>query len=261
MPSEISVQGSGATRGTFLTAVERIKAEIHRGSASTSDDFIKRALITAMEYYRWHRFWFNEGTWNLVTTDDLVEYGMETTRGAGDGIPLDMLEIDEMYVFEDPVGSASTSTPRTTKMKRHSIDDMRVLADSSTGGTRPYFYGWHHETLMVYPAPNDEYRIRIDGLKDLDVPRYQSVGGGWIYGDQDGAPLGDDYVSQWLVYAEELIRSRAKADLYANVFFEDARAATARGEEKDAYDNLARATHKRVSVGHVRPHFGGRMWL
>lgn len=257
MPQDILVAGFGSGSGSFTAAVERMKSELHR-DRGVEEDYIKRALITAMQYYRWRRFWFNEGSASMTTVKDQSEYGPEIVLGSGDGYPANMLEIDHAFIFRNPVNAESTFTDTTWKMVREKTDRLRWWIDSPSANTNyPYYFSYHHRTLLMYPIPDNEYRIRFDFLADLDIPNYRFTGGEWQYFDRDGTELGDDFETPWLEHAEELIRNRAKADIFANVVYDTERAQLARGQERDALRNLKSATHKQLSTGSVRGEFGG----
>lgn len=260
---DLVVQGV-SSGGNWISAVERIKAELTRNRPE-DDDFIKRALATRMKFYSSNRFAFNEGQQSLLTKKDIVEYGPEDPLGSGTGYPADLITIDRVHIFQNEIDPA-TGEPlggdpgRAYPMERVDADDMRYWTDSLHGGTRPYFYAFFNNRFFIYPKPSAVYRLRFDYLKDIDRPRYQFVDGEWRYFDGTGSPVEDDYSTPWLEHAEELIRNGAKADLFANVFSDEGSVPTARGQEMAALRQLKAERGRLLSKGRVRPHFGGEYY-
>lgn len=261
--NEIVVQGVGRG-GNFLTAVQRIKEELHRAKQE-EEDAIKRSVITAIKHYKWTRFHFNEVSSSMLTEPGVFEYGPEDPPGSGNGYPAHMLEIDQIQVFRDPVAqdAPQQNTPSATRndaypMRREHFDQMRYWIESSSTGNRPHWYSWYADRFFVFPASaGGQHRLLFDYLADLDHPRAQFVDGEWAYFDSFGDPIEDDYSTPWLDHAEELIRNRAKADLWASVFYSTEKAQVSRGQEMDALRVLGVARHKRLATGYVRPHFSG----
>lgn len=257
---DLVVQGV-SSGGNWISAVERIKAEITR-SRPEDDDYIKRALATRMEFYSTYRFQFNEGHKFLITQPGVFEYDPEDPPGSGTGYPSDLLVIDAVQVFQnavDPNSGLPLSGSRDFAYPMERIDPatIRFWTDNQNDGTRPYFYAFFNNRFFVYPVPDRNYLIRFDYLKDIERPRYQFVNGEWKYFDSTGSPVDDDYSTPWLDHAEELIRSGAKADLFANVFSDEGSVPNARGQEKSALRKLQDHKGRLLSRGRVIPHFGG----
>lgn len=252
MPREILISGVGIGGGSWLAMVERLKAELHRESVP-DEDTIKRAIITRMEFWRWHRFWFNEGSTTILTTPSVAEYGRESSSGSGDGFPRDLLAIDDLYVSQVPIVNPEDPPGRLLPMEKARADSLRLLIGRGVTQFRPRVYSWQGDDLLIYPIPDGRYQIVFDYLRDLDVPSYRFVGGAWEYLDENGSEITDDFTNVWLAVAEELIRNGVKADLYANVLFGQDKAAAARQQEEMAFRNLQRATKKRMLIDRIRP--------
>lgn len=256
---ELTVQGAGFG-GNWLNTVERIKAELHRAK-QPEEDAVKRALISAMEHYQWTRFHFNEASESMLTQPGVHEYGPADPVGSGTGYPSNMIEIDQVQVFRDPVNGDGSTTNFAHPMDRVHFDTMRSWIESTSTGNRPHWYSWYADRFFVFPASSGgQHRLLFDFVKNLRFPRSQFIGGEWFYFDRStGAPVDDDYSTPWLDHAEELIRNRAKADLWANVYYNTEKSRVSRGQEIDALRTLGTARHKRLSTGTVRPHFAGDM--
>lgn len=262
--SEFQVTGIGSA-GNWLSTVERIKSELHR-DREVEEDAVKRALISAIQHYKWTRFHFNENVRSMLTLPDVVEYSREDPIGSGNGWPSDLLEIDEVSVSRNLYDPDNPPQPNHIgsglafghPMRRIDFERMRFFLSASNSGNRPYWYSWYQNRFYVFPpSAGGQHHILFDYLACPDFPKYQFVGGDWQYFDQSGAPIEEDYSTIWLDQAEELIRSRAKADLWANYFYDTERAQVARGQEQDALRELGVARHKRLSTGRVRGHFAG----
>lgn len=254
MPQDILISGFGSVNGSFNAAVERIAAELHRDRA-VEKDYIKRALITAMQYYRWHRFHFNMGQSSMKTKKDKLKYRFESILGAGDGVPKDLLEFDWVFIDRTPVSELENGAQSNlVDMARLHHDEMRVtLQGSNASGSFPYWFSYYDQTMFLFPIPRDEFVVSFEYMRDLDTPSYQFVGGEWQYFDRDGTELSDDYETPWLLHAEELIRNRAKADIFANVIYDSERAQFARGQERDALRNLKKANYHQNATKGVIP--------
>ena len=208
------------------TMVQRIKLEIHRAT-SDDDDLIRMAIVSALRHYKAHRFWFNETEVEFNLIIDQQAYSTLDT-----GFPSDLFKIDAVYVNQSD--SWVECHPRPFSY----IRDYQVT-DSGTGV--PKAYAWHAEQIWLAPIPNGTYSLRVDYVKDLGTPSYQFESGviNFYESDDDtSAALVDAYTSDWFASAEELIRGRAKWDLYLNVYMDDANAVRAGGLAATAYAAL-----------------------
>lgn len=259
--NEIVVAGVGGD-GNWTSAVERIKGELNR-NLPEEEDLIKLALITRMQFYSKSRFAFNLKSSFMLTEEDRVEYGQEDPPGSGTGFPVNIVEIDSVFVNPDAVTEGSNPAPvdRSWPMRRAQISDMRLYHNRpGTGTGLPFLYSFApgQGNFYVWPRPNGAYRLQFDYVSALDIPRAQWQGGAWTFRDSRGDPIEEDYSTPWLEHAEELIRNGAKADLFANVFRNDEGAIMARGQEQAALSNLRKEKHRMLSTGQVTPHFAGR---
>lgn len=253
MALDAAVKGVGAQDGNWTTFVERIVAEIHR-KRTVDRNAVQRAAITAIRHYRWHRFHFNMGRATMQTEADRGEYGFESFRGAGDGVPKDLLEFDRLIVDHTTVANLDDgAASNLINMERITHDKMRGLLQGTTTGSFPYWYSYYDQTLFLFPPPKDEYIIHIEYLRDLDTPNYQFMGGEWVFYDAGGTEITDAYSNPWLVHAEELIRSRTKAEVLGSVLEDTEGMQIARGMEREALRDLQRANQAQTSSGAMSP--------
>lgn len=66
MPVLLPLASSGTP--DLGTMTQRIRDEILRDT-DVETNYIKKAIASAIRTYRYHRFWFNEGTFTLSTVD------------------------------------------------------------------------------------------------------------------------------------------------------------------------------------------------
>jgi hypothetical protein len=74
---------------------------------------------------------------------------------------------------------------------------------------QPAFYAWQDESIRIEPVPNDAFALRFGCFLKITAPASDSEAG-----------------NRWMTDGELLIRCRAKAELYAHVIKDDAKAQT-----------------------------------
>lgn len=210
--SEVTLVSTSVTGSTMGTLTKRIEQEIHRAS-SQDQAAIKMAIITAMEWFKQFPFHFNQGTAQLDLTVGQEAYGVATA--STEGWPTDMISPVDVYV--------QTGGTRWLSMSQITFQNQRWLQPTSTVTGLPTSWAWYDHQIWLTPVPSEANLVlRIDYLKDLGIPRYAWNGTSWqFYLPESNAEMLDTYSNDWIVYAEELIRQRAKWDLYFN-YFDDA---------------------------------------
>lgn len=223
----------------FGTMAQRIKDEILRDT-SVDVTYAKKAIVSAIRTYRYHRFWFNEGTFSLATVDGTQSYAAVSSGTAG--YPRDLIVVDRLTLV-----NSDTLSP----LEKVGIQSFRDMDTSDTSEGRPSHWTFHHEALLLYPTPDAVYTIRGDYVKELTasdggnsrlgmVAAYES--GAWTFEDVDGNTLTDAYTSAWFDEAEELIRAKAKALVYGEVLRDGKAAADQESLAAVHFHNLKHAT-------------------
>jgi len=209
--SEVTLITSASYLYGWGTMRERIEQEVHKPGGS---DQISIAMITAMNWYKHERFWFNEATHTFELTTDQQNYPQETDDGQyTESWPVDIERIIDTYIL---VGGE-----RWLKITGADIDDVRWLTPTDEVVGVPSYYAWFDEQIWLTPIPNisTSTTVRIDYVQDVGIPTYVWSGSEWVfYAPETRAPLNDDFTNRWLEEAEVLIRSRAKYDLYLNYY-------------------------------------------
>jgi len=188
---------------------------------------IQDAIKTAIKHYEGNRFFFNDAIRTSTTTAN-DEYLSE---------PSDLVEIDTIDVT-----ISNTKVPLIPRTFGY-IDNLEV-STSFTGYPREY--ALINQQIRLYPIPDAAYTITLSGAKRLT----------------DLSATAD--TNAWMTYGEELIRSRAVADIRANILRNQQAiqeqltlAQDPNGflcaKEKGAYSRLKRESTQRQSVGRIRP--------
>jgi hypothetical protein len=202
-----------ATLGTMKT---RIADEIARSDLTSQ---IAAAILSAIEFYDRRRFWFNEteATFNTVAGTDAYTSATATFLST-------LIEDDSMTVTvsdsKEPMHKISFA-----EMQRYRIDNVQSGA--------PTHYAYYRQRLYLHPVPDAAYPIIVFHTGTLGIPA------------SDGAS------NAWTTEAEELIRLRAKADLFENVIREFGEADRLRAREQEALQSLIRFTNGRTATGFV----------
>ena len=198
----------------------RIAREMHRTDL-TAD--IKAAILSAIAFYSSQRFYGNEKRWTLTTIGGTKFYG--TTTPSPGTLPDDILEIDSITV---------TANSRIYQLDRMSYEDMDAIDAGTTPlAGYPRLWSWYAGQLRLYPTPNAAYVLNISGQCELPA-------------------LSDSADSNfWTNQAEELIRCRAKRDLYAHVVMDDENAGRMNAMEGQALRSIKAQTNKLISSGRI----------
>jgi hypothetical protein len=234
-----------AIEGDPLTLVRRVKDELRR-SRDVDDDFVSKALVSAVRHYRSHEFFFNKGEFTIDLTQGDFEYGIESAVGAQDGYPLDLMSIDTFRLKQGTF---------ELKIIWRSPAWIRERVFSSTYTGYPYVVGWQGETLIVAPAAHADNLLTFeaDYHKDIGTPKAVLNGTDWEFQDEDGVEWSTSYTNAWYGEAEELIRYRIKKDLYANVIGDLEQAMAMESLERAEYRNLKRRSGQIGMLIHPEP--------
>jgi hypothetical protein len=112
-----------------------------------------------------------------------------------------------------------------------SRQDVRVTC-------QPAEYAIYNNTIHFDSFADRDYALLLDGIKELG-----SASASYSAAD----------TSAWFNDARELIRHRAKRELYANVLKDMELAAAAGAAEKEAYRTIKAELDQQISTGAIRP--------
>ena len=184
---------------------------------------IAAAINSAIVYYQRKKFWFSEES---VTSATVANQSYIT-------VPSDFGYIDGVTVI---YSSGGYPVPI---IKRDWLSMQELYVNSNTILGPPTDWGYYQNRIWFWPMPNAVYTVTL----------WQNF--------KNAAPSSDnDTSTNWTNEAEELIRSRAVADIRCNVIKAQAAlqefaavgaAGFFSGREKIAYDSLHSETIDRMS--------------
>lgn len=209
---------------TYGTMQTRVAGELNRTDLTSE---IQDSILSAIKHYEGRRLWFNESI-RTTTTTASDEYVDE---------PSDLSEIDSITIT-----ISSTKIP----LKKRTWQYLEDLDVTTTLTGQPREYALFDEQIRLYPIPDDTYTLTLSGGKKFAT----------LSGDSD--------TNAWMTTGEELIRSRAVADVRANVMRDQAALQEQMtfvqhpegficAREKGAFTRLKNESSQRTSVGKLRP--------
>ena len=204
---------------TTLTVLKaRIADEMAR---SDIPDLIANSISSAIAYYQRKRFYFNElDSVTFSTVDTQAEY----TSSDNAYIPY-LYDIDAITV---------TVSSNNYEMDQISPEEWRILYNTTATG-QPECFAYFNQKLRLYPIPNDVWTVRIQAHVRI------------------AAPATDGEASNvWMIDAEELIRARAKYDLYC-VLGDNKQASMANAWEQQALISLNALSNSMMKTGYITP--------
>ncbi len=201
---------------TYGTMQTRIADEIKRTDLTAQ---IQSAILSAIEFYKTDRFWWNESRSTAATVASQEYYGL----------PADFLSLDFIGV------TVSSRYYQLTPKSAHEMDSINWGAGTYTG--YPAYFALYENNLRLYPIPNAVYTLTIAYLKQLTA----------LSAAADS--------NQWTVAAEELIRLHAKIDLMENLIRGPeavGEAQVLRGREREVYSQVKFNADVRRASGRIR---------
>ena len=192
-----------------------IASEIFRDDLGAQ---IAAEITRAIRFYQRKRFHFNETrslTFNTVANQDF--YG----ASAEPRIP-NLLEID--YV-------QATQNTRPMPLRMVSAKTMDLWSGTPASGP-PSDFSYFEGQLRLYPMPDQAYPVRVSGLIRVDPP----------------TDAGGDQTNPWMNDGEELIRSRAKRNLYLHYLGDQEMGAVMKAAEDEALISLKSEANARQDV-------------
>jgi hypothetical protein len=214
-----------------MATLGEMKARIAR--ETTRDDLLDDGTIaaeitSAVNYYRADRFWFNEKRSQVVFNSVVgqTDYG----AAAHPDIP-HLIRIDYMTATWPGDGAVNVTYCSP-------LDMDILLSNPPFSAARPYKFSYYEQVLRIYPEPDRIYPIRIAGVVRVNAPATDVEAN-----------------NPWMTEAEELIRARAKRNLYLNSMLgtEATQVAAMKALEDEALIRLKRETSSRTQVKFLRP--------
>jgi hypothetical protein len=207
-----------------MTTRSDIEAEIADDLARTDlTSQITAAVNTAIRSYRFERLGFNEAykvTATLSTSADVMTLASISVR---------FRKLDRLRIVR-AAGDYLDLYHRDYDWIM-SRQDVRVVC-------QPAEYAVYNNAIHFDSMADQDYTILLDGIKELGNPSAS-----YSAGD----------TSAWFNDGRELIRHRAKRELYANVLKDMELAAAAGAAEKEAHRIIKAELGEQISTGFIRP--------
>lgn len=206
---------------TLGTMVDRIADELARDDLKTQTE---DAIRSAVNHYASERWWFNEAaTLTLTLTSSVETYA----------IPADFESVDDMSIL--------INGNWLEVIQRH----YTTITDWQTGITfgQPTDFAIYAQQFYFYPIPDQSLNVALCYIQAVSTLTTTTC------------------TNAFMTYGEELIRSRARADIQLNFLRDEGVTAEylqvgAAGfyshRERLAYSSLRRRTTHRLSTGHLR---------
>jgi hypothetical protein len=228
---------------TLRDCAESLLLEIAR-STTTHVDQVYITLIRAMKHYKYTQFWFNEKIGTVMKINkSQIEYrrigSSYNNQEVTEGFPADFLGPKALFIRKE-LDDTPTYEDHRYQLFPKDLDWIREYNyTSDTTLVRPGWYTFQGDVLLVAGVPDANYELRLDYLKDLNIPYYRFQDSTWKFYTPDDTNLNPDtFTNEWLEYAEELIRQRAKWDIYMSLYDDEDKAAKAKTIELDALRQL-----------------------
>ncbi len=202
-----------STLGAMIT---EILDDLDRSTSETSA--VRTKIQAAIRHYQRHRFWFNESrsvTFNAA--DGTKDYSFAT-------IGTEFYTIDGVFL---------TNGSQIIELDRTDYTLIEQQADDTSEAV-PSEYGYVAKGLRLHNTPDATYAVRITGHVKLAAPA-------------DDAEAGND----WMVEAYDLIKARAKAELYLHRYSMPNDAIAMQAAERSALNSLDGATQEKTGGGYL----------
>jgi len=198
---------------TYATMQTRIADEIARSDLTSQ---IQYAILDAIKAYEAEEFWFNR----LYRSTASISVSTYATT-----LPSNVLHLSNITL----VRSAAIELNLVARDAKYLLETQDI-----THAARPTEYALFGGNIIYDCMSDADYTIYLSGTEKFTAPS-----------------SGTD-TSAWFVEAEELIRNRAKANLYLDVVMDADNYAKCKQREREAFDYLKAKSNVRGS-GKVRP--------
>lgn len=204
---------------TFADIKARIADELARTDLTSQ---INLATLSAIQFYERKRWYFTETRAMTLPTVNGQEF-----YGAADLSDIaNLLKIDSIRITV-----STTSLYQLIRKPYEYIEEINI-GDTAYRGI-PIYFAWYAQQIRLYPVPTAVYTLRISGVHLLTT-----------------LSAGTD-TNNWTNDAEDLIRYRAKWDLYSNVIGDQEQAQAMKSNEAESLQSLIADNNSRDATGFV----------
>ncbi|WP_455466912.1 phage adaptor protein [Bartonella sp. B39] len=205
----------------FIQMLKDIQDEIDDQTDEYVDQ-VQKAIFSAIRFCERLPFYFNESREVIFTTlKGKSRYGAEENP-----VIQDAVRIVDAYIYED----------NHSKSKLLHADPLAIESlENDCNRGMPTRYSYFEQKLILYPIPDRIYSIRLilDPVRIKDIESAQEA-------------------SIWFLEAYELIKTRAKYEIYTNIIKEPQMAAAAFAMFQEQLDALKIETSRRKNLFKVQ---------
>lgn len=180
---------------------------------------INSAILSAISHYQREPWYFTQARTVTFSTVDGQEF--YTSSDAADIATMPGIDTLTATVSSEP----KVLVPQTWEW-------MEDNASTSEGA--PVFWCYFGRQVRLHPIPDQAYTIRA-----ASNPRLTALSA-------------DGDTNVWTTEAEELIRNRAKWDVFTNILYDFEKAGSCKANEMQAYDALRAETTRRLGPVKLR---------
>lgn len=210
---------------TLGTMVDRIADELARDDLKSQTE---AAIRSAINHYSGERWWFNES----LSATICVSSGTDTYA-----LPANFERLDS-YTLIQP------STTLFLPIVQQTYEDISAWQTGLVTG-QPTDFCIYEESIMLFPAPDTDYVTMLSYVTSVSTLTTTTC------------------TNAFMTYGEELIRSRARADILINFLRDDGVTAEYltmlqagfpfySARERGAYGSLRHRTTRRLTTGRLR---------
>jgi hypothetical protein len=207
----------------FGTMKRRIAREIKRGEILADSTAVGASIVSAIQFFETRRFHFNEFEGELKTTVQSVT-----------AVTLSTINVPQIVTLDSVRMVIGQRDYPIMKMPWHRLESI----DSGQYYGYPEMYSIRANQVRLYPPPQDTYPMRWAGLKKLEEVSL---------GASDAAS------NAWVLDAEEMIRLKAKANIFRDELRNPNLARAFDQDAENAQRQVKRETAMITGSGRVLP--------
>lgn len=184
---------------------------------------IQESIFSAIRFCERETFYFNESREVVFQT----RAGQRVYDEAESRHIESAVKIKNVYLRSDPHNKI--------ELEQKSPSSLEPLLSSAQQGT-PVYYSYFDRKLYLYPTPDRVYQVQLI-LSPQRLSEIENV----------------DEEHPWFVYGFDLIKARAKYELYKNILKDPDCAAAAYNDFTEQLHGLREETSKRYNVTRIIP--------
>lgn len=205
----------------YGTMKQRIADEMRRGDLTACATVVASAVISAIEYFKRRRFYWNEFVDKTFSTSASV---------TAISLSADVIQVDTVKVR---VSNRDYPLEPMTWKEMDAIDSGQFFG-------YPDYYAIHSGKIRFYPPPLGNYLVRMSGVQELSEVTLDATA---------------NATNAWVdtVDGEAMIRAKAKAYLFRDFLRDHAQARVFDQQAELEAREIARENRAKTSAGRVKP--------